>query len=172
MRSKAPPPPTPQRMSHLQLLLPKGFHSRHPARRRTSTFCPVTFECRDKRIEAAAPCSQAEDGVISPLYPPLCDLPPPPFLSAALWRNSRGVQKCPSPVRCTQPAGQRADHHYGAMMPDVNSLHARTHSPSYCRRHLRFQWASVSELVDHFHANCMEKIFQYLQNLVNDDSTI
>lgn len=44
--------------------------------------------------------------------PLLCDLPPPLCLSAALWRNSRGVQKCPSPVcLSTQPAGQSTGQH-------------------------------------------------------------
>lgn len=88
--------------SYPQLLLPKGFHSHHPALWRTSAFYPVTSERGGKWIQAAVPCSQAKDGMISPLsYPPLlCDLPPPPCLSAALWRNSRGVQKCPSPVCC------------------------------------------------------------------------
>lgn len=86
---EASPPRCCERCSYPQLSLPEGFHSRHPAQRRTSAFYPVTSECGAKRVQAAVPCSPAGgwDGFFfffSPLFPPLCDLPPPLCLSAAL----------------------------------------------------------------------------------------
>lgn len=144
---EASPPRCCGRCSYPQLSLPEGFHSRHPAQRRTSAFYPVTSECGAKRVQAAVPCSPAGgwDGVFFASLPPSLWSPSSPVsLCSSLKKLKRCAETSLPSLLSTQPAGQRTGQHNTAMMPDMKkTLRACMQAFINTRSYLRFQHHSI-----------------------------
>lgn len=74
----------------LVVVIPRGEELQH-------FFFPVLShlsaeeEEKKRRIRAAAPCSPAEDGMISPLYPSACDLPSSPVSLCGSLKKTQEV---------------------------------------------------------------------------------
>lgn len=112
----------------------KAFILVIPRREELQHFTPLHLSAEEKRIQAAVPCSQAEDGMISPLCPPFSVISLLPRVSLQLFEETQEVCRNVPPqfavytARRTarRPTQQSCDARYGKP--------ACTHNLSYCRR--------------------------------------
>ena len=118
----------------------KAFILVIPRREELQHFIRLHLSAERNGFKQQCLAHQLEDGIgffffFSPLFPPLCDLPPPLCLSAALWRNSRGVQKRPSPVCCLhspQDSAQANTTQLWCQIWKKKTLRACIHLSTHC----------------------------------------
>ena len=137
---EASPPRCRERRSYPQLSLPEGFHSRHPAQRRTSAFYPVTSECGAKRVQAAVPCSPAGGWdwlfFFFRLSSPLSVISLLPCVSLQLFEETQEVCRNVPPQFAVYTARRTAhrptQHSYDARYEKKKTLRACIHLSTHC----------------------------------------